>query len=1610
LTKQINPTNELYMRMKMKITNDLPQGNPQNFFSFGNVGLALRTNPVARELFVDGLSTVDTGYAMPMDSWHCVEMHTVISDTAGVAQVWIDGKLVKDAQNINTGSTPISSIILGVGWPGTPVQYNFDDLAFNDTNQIGCAGVIGKIGPVRSNGAPSGQLTGGQTQVTMSMNTDVASTCKYDTKVGTPYASMPNTFSTTGGTTHSTIITGISPGNSYTYYARCDGGAKGINDDDYRISFRSGNLGTILKPLILASTYETVSVRAPFSNDDNANNVATLQYRKVGDATWKNGMAMSADRRAVVYGGGNSGANPFKNEWRAAVLGLTPNTQYEVQVTFSDTDGVTGINPVSATITTRNDTYPSTGATYYVATTGSDTTGNGSSGNPWKTIQKAADTVLAGDTVMVRGGTYPGQLTIAKSGTANNFIHFQSEKNLTPAQMQDPANSADRVIIDGTTAPANCYYTNGACAVRIQGSFVRFSGFEIIGGAMALMVGPDVNGPNSTTTIQQDVIVENNYIHDQTVATQDNNTVILVGNSYSQQNQVQRVTLQGNDVRVNKLNGGSDDVDFVGTFGGHVIRNNKFANEKIGDGSHGSDCLGGEPNFGDAAPFPGGGYYSDTDIYNNLCQNSTDDGIEVDGVDMNVRVWNNIISGSNVNMSLAPVIVGPAYIFRNVVYDTTIHWTDAVGPKTAESGTGDTFFYHNTFNDAYNGDLTQALAHTGTVQSVTVTNGGSGYTSAPVVSFPGGGVGVAATAVISGGTVTAVNVTNPGYTPSGVGTQVAFSGGGGSGATATPNLKAAAWGLADYGSNNASQNVYFKNNIIHAWSRPISIGRVDELPTMDYDLLVGEEQKFFVKWAGNTITGLSNFQTATGQEIHGVNEKPTYVNAAAGDFHLQAGSQGIDKGVVLVGFNDANSQWPYSGSAPDIGAFEFNAGSPTSTPIPTLIPTATPTPPVPTPTPTPVVPTATPIPPTSTPVPTATPTTVPSATPTLAPTATPTPVPPTPTPTPISCSLNQGTWSPSSVVEGNAVTLNVSATGNCVGKSVTLAVAKNGVFGGPAANPPTPQVVTLSAGGSGSASWVAEYTSDAASLFGPNQYYFDAALPSGGAVRSILLDVSPQVVPTPTPTPAPSATPTPIPSPTPTPTAGPIVCKIACIIGSSCINGTCVPDSPTPTPTTIAIATPTPSPTPIPCAVNSASWNSANPVIEGTVVGLSAVTIGNCGGKQLAFSVFKNGIAGSPAANPPSPDIITLTAAGGYATVWTTEYTADLLSLFGPNQYYFKAVVVNEGTPAIQSADPLLSVNPATTPTPTPTPILTPIPTNTPTPPAGAINLSTPVVVPANTSATITWTTSVPTSSQLYYGFYLGTTPKYLDNTTETDTTVKVLNHTVTLTGLVPCTVYLYQVRGNDVNATQAMSGGGSFSTAGCTGGASITDSISTLIQRAIGGPVTLPNSNISLNVPQLFGATDAYFQIKKLPKAPVISTLSTPPGGYQPIGGSVYHLDAFTNGSTTTDSFTQPITVTISYTDNDIVGIDPATLKIHRFDPQTNQWQELTSCTVDQTAKTVTCETTKFSDFALLGKASNTSSQDKWDYFILGVVAGIFGSFLFHHSHHHYLKRKRKH
>lgn len=148
----------------------------------------------------------------------------------------------------NGSSTPLTTVS-GNSFSDTGLSANTSytyavsayDHANNESSQSASVSTTTLSNPTNapnpSNGAPSGTLASGTTQVTLLLTTDVAATCKYGVVPNVSYGSEPNTFSTTGGTSHSTVITGLSDANTYTYYVRCQSSFNVAMTGDYSISF-----------------------------------------------------------------------------------------------------------------------------------------------------------------------------------------------------------------------------------------------------------------------------------------------------------------------------------------------------------------------------------------------------------------------------------------------------------------------------------------------------------------------------------------------------------------------------------------------------------------------------------------------------------------------------------------------------------------------------------------------------------------------------------------------------------------------------------------------------------------------------------------------------------------------------------------------------------------------------------------------------------------------------------------------------------------------------------------------------------------------------------------------------------------------------------------------------------------------------------------------------------------------------------------------------------------------------------------------------------------------------------------------------------------------------
>jgi parallel beta-helix repeat protein len=118
--------------------------------------------------------------------------------------------------------------------------------------------------------------------------------------------------------------------------------------------------------------------------------------------------------------------------------------------------------------------------------------------------------------------------------------------------------------------------------------------------------------------------------------------------------------------------------------------------------------------------------------------------------------------------------------------------------------------------------------------------------------------------------------------------------------------------------------------------------------TMDYDLVYLTTPATLLIWNSVNYSSLAAFQSASGQEAHGLQADPKWTSPAGGDFHLLAGSPAIDSadsGVTGQPSLDVEGHprlddpaTPNSGAGPrpydDRGAYEFQAGpSPDGPPL-----------------------------------------------------------------------------------------------------------------------------------------------------------------------------------------------------------------------------------------------------------------------------------------------------------------------------------------------------------------------------------------------------------------------------------------------------------------------------------------------------------------------------------------------------------------------------------------------------------------------------------------------------------------------------------------------------
>jgi len=121
------------------------------------------------------------------------------------------------------------------------------------------------------------------------------------------------------------------------------------------------------------------------------------------------------------------------------------------------------VAPITITPTPTSVNLSAQASAYYVSTTGSDSN-PGTLSQPWKTIQKAANTITAGDTVYIHGGVYHEAVDFSHSGTSSAIITILAYPGETP-------------VLDGNNYSIPS--VAGTPLLKLSGNYIYVSGLEV---------------------------------------------------------------------------------------------------------------------------------------------------------------------------------------------------------------------------------------------------------------------------------------------------------------------------------------------------------------------------------------------------------------------------------------------------------------------------------------------------------------------------------------------------------------------------------------------------------------------------------------------------------------------------------------------------------------------------------------------------------------------------------------------------------------------------------------------------------------------------------------------------------------------------------------------------------------------------------------------------------------------------------------------------------------------------------------------------------------------------------------------------------------------------
>lgn len=358
------------------------------------------------------------------------------------------------------------------------------------------------------------------------------------------------------------------------------------------------------------ATFDNLGVVWFVAGDDDLDSTMTLEFRKTGSGPWNPGAISMRAYPTIRVQDGPLGIN----SWGASALFLEEGTKYDLRLTLNDPDGGSEVRVVTGVTRTVPVADPSGLTRFVVPGSGG---GAGSQADPFRGLQSAADVANPGDEFQIAAGNYE-PFDIDRSGSLGQPIVFTGPES---GEAVIDGNGTDRGVV---TIGRNDRVTQ----------FIIVQGLTIENGRW---------GIDAQHT--QDLLISDNIIRDvdygivnrRDRADESNQTVsdnIITG----------RTPWPGTGIPSER------GIDLRGT--GNVVRFNQVR--------FFGDCIS-------VQPFTGPSYGND--IYGNDVSYCVDDGIEIDYNQANVRVWRNRVTNARMGVSVQPIRGGPAYIFRNELFN-----------------------------------------------------------------------------------------------------------------------------------------------------------------------------------------------------------------------------------------------------------------------------------------------------------------------------------------------------------------------------------------------------------------------------------------------------------------------------------------------------------------------------------------------------------------------------------------------------------------------------------------------------------------------------------------------------------------------------------------------------------------------------------------------------------------------------------------------------------------------------------------------------------------------------------------------------------------------------